>query len=302
MKHATVMSALLLLSVGLALSASTPPDALNYQGVLRDAEDRPLDGTYGMVFRFFSADSGGDEILVDDHGTVGVSEGLFNVGLGSGSVTDGAGPGKYTTLSRVFADYPDLYVEVEVAGETLAPRIRIVSAGYALNTRYVRGIEIVSEGPLDLYVDGIDGNDEQDGLSWDTPKQTIQAAVDAIPALLTGDAVVHVKDGTYNEQVRLLRRNRLEDFYWVKLTAETISDPPSVIIDGTGIPLEPLPSEAGVLVTDAPVEIHGISVINFIEPTDSGACGFKLSCGGPLFLKGCRAADNDIELNPPDGG
>jgi len=50
-----------------AANAATPPDRLNYQGVLRDIADAPLDGDFDMVFRFWSAESAGDEILIDRH-------------------------------------------------------------------------------------------------------------------------------------------------------------------------------------------------------------------------------------------
>ena len=186
MKRITLVSVFALVLTG-GVMAAQPPDTINYQGVLRNSDDKPVqDGTYSMIFRFFSAETGGDEILIDTHGTVTVSGGLFNVQLGSGSVTDGSGPGEYTTLSRVFANYPDLHLEVEVSGESLSPRIRVVSAGYALNTRYVRGMEIVSEGPMDLYVDAITGDDANDGLKVDTAKKTIQAAVDAVPVVVNG--------------------------------------------------------------------------------------------------------------------
>ena len=48
-----------------AAPAATPPALVNYQGVLRDAADKPRSGSFDMVFRFFSAASAGDEILVD---------------------------------------------------------------------------------------------------------------------------------------------------------------------------------------------------------------------------------------------
>ena len=47
--------------------AAEPPDLVNYQGVLRAADDAPLDGVHDMIFRFFSAEIGGDEILIDSH-------------------------------------------------------------------------------------------------------------------------------------------------------------------------------------------------------------------------------------------
>ena len=71
--------------VGMA-QAMQPPDLINYQGVLRDAADKPLDGTFPMVFHFFDAETGGNEILVDSHASVVVSGGLFNVQLGDGAV------------------------------------------------------------------------------------------------------------------------------------------------------------------------------------------------------------------------
>ncbi len=118
--------------------AATPPPLVNYQGVLRDGADAPLTGNYDMTFGFFSAATGGAEIMVDQHGAatgnaVGVSGGLFDVLLGGGTVADGAGPGSYTSLDAVFRDHSEVWLEVRVAGETLVPRTRIPSAPYALS-------------------------------------------------------------------------------------------------------------------------------------------------------------------------
>ena len=65
-KRIAPFSSLLILSIGLGFAQATPPDAINYQGVLRDPADKPLNGTYAMVFRFFSADTGGDAVLDGD--------------------------------------------------------------------------------------------------------------------------------------------------------------------------------------------------------------------------------------------
>jgi len=119
--------------------AATPPARMNYQGVLRDGSDTPLTGSYSMEFRFYSADIGGDEILVDSHGSVTVGGGLFNVELGGGTVTDGIGPGSYLSLDAVFRDYSSVWLEVRVGAETLAPRTRVQSAAYALNAANLAG-------------------------------------------------------------------------------------------------------------------------------------------------------------------
>jgi hypothetical protein len=127
-----------------AARAATPIAQVNYQGVLRNASGVPLDGDYDMIFRFWSAAAGGDEILVDDWsfgvgGPVHVTKGLFNVALGAGFPTDGAGPGTYTSLAQVFRDYSPVFLEVRVGAETLSPRTLILSAPTALNADHLDG-------------------------------------------------------------------------------------------------------------------------------------------------------------------
>jgi hypothetical protein len=122
---------------GIAFPA-TPPSLVNYQGVLRDNNDKPLSGSYDMLFRFMDASTAGNEIMIDQHAAltanpITVSGGLFNVLLGSGTITDGAGPGTYTSLDGVFRDYGGVWLEVRIGAETLSPRTPIQSAAYALN-------------------------------------------------------------------------------------------------------------------------------------------------------------------------
>src|SRR4029434_1457485 len=91
---------LVALTAGLAVAA-TPPPRVNYQGVIRDpASGLTLSGAYDAIFRFYSAATGGDEVLVDTHMAaanqgLSVTNGLFSVPLGGGAVTDGSGPGTY---------------------------------------------------------------------------------------------------------------------------------------------------------------------------------------------------------------
>ncbi len=131
------------LYASLAFSAA-PPALIDYQGVLRSSADAPLTGTYDMVFRVFDAATGGSELLVDRHvdeGGLGVvvRAGLFSVVIGGGQVQDGSGPGSYATLDAVFRDYSGVWLEVQIAGETLAPRTRVLAAPYALNAANLDG-------------------------------------------------------------------------------------------------------------------------------------------------------------------
>ncbi len=141
-KISKAILALPLLTSTVALAA-TPPDLVAYQGVLRNAADKPQSGTFDMVLRLYDAASSGSEILVDSHtgggNAVTASNGLFTVQLGGGTVSDGLGPGTYTSLSQVFRDYGAVWLEVTVGSETLSPRIRVQSSAYALGTSNLQG-------------------------------------------------------------------------------------------------------------------------------------------------------------------
>ena len=140
------LSLLVILTVGSILShAAEPPPLMNYQGVLRDANDEPLTGAYDIQFRFFDASAAGGEILIDAHtgaNAVQVEGGLFSVGLGSGAVSDGAAvypADPYLSLADVFRDFSEVWIEIEIAGEMLSPRTRVLSAAYALNASQLGG-------------------------------------------------------------------------------------------------------------------------------------------------------------------
>lgn len=125
------------LACGLAFAAS-PPSRLNYQGVLRNSSGSPLTGAHDMVFRLYDAPAGGNEVLVDEHlasgtGAVTVTGGLFSTAIGSGNVLDGLGPGTFSSLNDVFRRLKTVYLDVQVNGENLIPRIPIHSAPYALD-------------------------------------------------------------------------------------------------------------------------------------------------------------------------
>ena len=143
-----------------ALSAATPPALLNYQGVLRDASDKPRNGTFDMTFHFYDALVEGNEILVDAHtgsGGVVVVNGLFNVALGGGVLSPGSGTVSYRVLEDVFRNLDTVYLEVQIGSETLSPRTRVVSSPYALNSGALGGVGAAG------YVDTSSGAQIKDG-------------------------------------------------------------------------------------------------------------------------------------------
>jgi len=296
MRRILFVSVLLVLASGTAALGADPPEVIHYQGVLRDAADVPQNGPFAMTFRFFDDPAAGTEILCDSH-TVIVSNGLFSTTLGEAShITACMGSGNEVPLVAAFANSTDLYLQVEVGAEVLLPRIRVAASGYALNSRLVRGREIVAPGPLDLYVDASTGDDANDGLSPTSAKQSIQAAVRDIPMLLSGDVQVHIANGTYNERVALMPRMRPDGLHWIRLIGDTVA-PGNVVIDGTGLP-DPGGNAAseGIWVSDLPVEISGLSVSNF------ASAGIGVSFGGFALIRNCRLQNNQLGLSAEQGG
>lgn len=106
----------------LASGCGTPPlqNEMSYQGRLTDAGGNPIGGTRDMTFRLFTTDTGGTSIWEEAH-SVQVTDGLFNVVLGGTTALDEAN------------FHQPLYLEVEVGGETLSPRQKLLAAPYAFS-------------------------------------------------------------------------------------------------------------------------------------------------------------------------
>jgi hypothetical protein len=186
--------AVLILALPGQVLAVAPPSQINYQGVLRGPSDDPLTGTYEMVFRFFDADTGGDEILVDRHQAatgkeVTVDGGLFSVALGFGlGVTDGSGPGTYTSLTAVFRDFPAVWLEVTIGSETLSPRTRILAAGYALSAANAVSADTATTAATASTASNLNGQPASFYLDTSSTRQFKSGAVQ----FQTSDASGHV--------------------------------------------------------------------------------------------------------------
>lgn len=141
MRKLSIALALLLLGLGMreVARAAPPPSLVNYQGILRDASGRPVTGPYDVLFSFHEHPADASNQILTDFHAVYVTQGLLDVHLGGGSVMDGSGRGTYLLLEEVFRDYHEVWLQLEIAPtggalETLSPRIRVVSAPYALRS------------------------------------------------------------------------------------------------------------------------------------------------------------------------
>jgi hypothetical protein len=114
------MLVIFLFCIGSSVFADTP-QLLNYQGRLTDTNGDPLNGSYSMTFRIFDDSTAGTQIWTENHSSVNVTEGVYQVLLGSA-----------TPFGDLFTASIDRYLEIVIAGETLTPRVRFTSVSYAL--------------------------------------------------------------------------------------------------------------------------------------------------------------------------
>jgi hypothetical protein len=158
----------LLASCGLA-QAAVPPAQISYQGELSN-NGSPANGLFNMTFRFYDAANAGTLIMSEvkaGANLVQVTNGLFSTTLGTnGSILDAAGGGVYNNYADLLRDFSQVWVEVEVGGNTLSPRQRMVAAPYALNATRAATLDDVDVAAGSLWqVQGvgstltIDGND-----------------------------------------------------------------------------------------------------------------------------------------------
>jgi len=132
MKPARYFLSLLAMVILVALLASgqSVPQLINYQGRLTNAAGIPLEGTsVDLTFRFYSAETAGDLYLTVSQTNVQVSKGIYNVLIGSGTIT----PGTESTLAAVFQKHAEVWMGVKVGADPeMTPRARITSVPYAM--------------------------------------------------------------------------------------------------------------------------------------------------------------------------
>ncbi|HUT53750.1 MAG TPA: hypothetical protein VM658_10180 [bacterium] len=100
---------------------SSPAHLINYQGRLTDAAGVSVSDTVDIIFQIFDAPTGGTLLWQETQANVLVSQGIYNVLLGSVTPLD----------PDIFGAVP-LYLRIRVNGELMIPRARITSVPYAI--------------------------------------------------------------------------------------------------------------------------------------------------------------------------
>lgn len=120
MKTRLLLSLFAVLMYG--ISWAQVPSTINFQGVLTDATDTPIDGTFDMTFRIYDADVDGNMMWEESQLAVTVAKGLFNVQLGSVTPID-------------FDFTSSYYLSVQKGSESeLSPRIALLSVPSSIST------------------------------------------------------------------------------------------------------------------------------------------------------------------------
>jgi hypothetical protein len=106
-------------------STATPvPPLVNFNGVLADANGKPLTGTVGVTFYLYQDQQGGAPLWLETQNVQADKTGHYSVALGSAS--------SQGLPASVFAFGEARWLGVQVQGHTEQPRVLLMSVPYAL--------------------------------------------------------------------------------------------------------------------------------------------------------------------------
>ena len=122
------------------LAAAAPPQTLNYQGYLTSSTGTPVNTTVVMTFRLYNAASGGVALYTETLPPVSVTNGSFNVVIGT-----------LTPIPLPF-DVPYWLTVAVNADAEMSPRQPLASSAYAFTTAAIQGSAVSAVAPTDGQV------------------------------------------------------------------------------------------------------------------------------------------------------
>ncbi len=233
---------------------------------------------------------------------VDVTEGVFNVIIG-----DASGTGMEPLEASLFnvEERVSLRVWFSDTGalgsfEALKPDRDIANPGLLGSQSYRE---------MHLYVDSVLGDNKNPGLKPSRPKQTIQAAWNALPPLIREDATIHLAEGIYREEVLLTGKSVIGDATIIVLGNE--SDPSTVIVTGAdeAAPTEPVRTYGFNVVAQARLAVRGLRFEytkkdwqeGFYERGEKRGAGLYVDQGSNVSVAYCQFMNNDTGLWADNG-
>ena len=111
-----------------AATASTAntavPGLINYSGVLKDINGKPLNGITGVTFLLYKEEQGGAPVWIETQNITPDKNGKYTVTLGSTKLD--------ASLSDSFANGEARWLGVQISGQDEQPRVLLVSVPYAM--------------------------------------------------------------------------------------------------------------------------------------------------------------------------
>jgi hypothetical protein len=137
--------------MGVCIINAQVQQLINYQSVLTDAAGKPINGSRSIQFFIYDLATGGT-VIWDETQTVPITDGLFNVMLGSSK------PISYTVFNG-----SDRYLSLKVGTDPeMTPRKRLVSVGYSFRAYDADKVDGKDAAAFVQKVDGVgpanDGN------------------------------------------------------------------------------------------------------------------------------------------------
>lgn len=152
----------------LVLSASADiPRLITYQGRLTDDTGAPAhDGAYDITFIIYDDSTSGTNRW-EETASVGVLEGLFNVQLGT----------KEQLTADLFADYPDLFLAMNLNGEPeMQPRTRLTAGAFSFHALSLADNAVtgatITDGSIGFTDIGQNGAAEGEAMVWKSGEWT----------------------------------------------------------------------------------------------------------------------------------
>ena len=152
-------------------NAGTTTSLFSYQGQLLDSNGNPVAGSRSMIFRLYDALTGGTECWSETQ-NVTIDNGIFNVLLGANTPIDANGD--------CFAG--DLYLELEIGGQTLSPRELLTSMNVPDGSRL--GTAVV--GQHLSFSNGLDFNIQPAAAIFGPDDGLLHLAADSTPLRTDG--------------------------------------------------------------------------------------------------------------------
>lgn len=100
------------------------PGLINYSGVLKDINGKPLTGITGVTFLLYKEEQGGSPVWIETQNITPDKNGKYTVTLGSTKLD--------ASLSDSFANGEARWLGLQVSGQDEQPRVLLVSVPYAM--------------------------------------------------------------------------------------------------------------------------------------------------------------------------